>query len=174
MTLGDAAPDAIVTYWKNSTLNTSSHQRHDKDGNKLDRQYSARTSFEIKVQDFDRLGSLATKLSTMPHVAISWIEWRLLDATKESLASQSRQGAVKDAVIKATDYAAVLGRGKPEAVEVTDGSGQFNTYQQAQMPMRMAAHGGGYGHGQQQGGVLDFEPESVQLNSSVTVKFVAA
>jgi hypothetical protein len=64
----------------------------------------------------------------MQHVSISSIEWRLTDATRSSLASQSRREAVKDAVVKAKDYAAVLVRGKPEAVEVMDGSGHFDGY----------------------------------------------
>jgi uncharacterized protein YggE len=87
------------------------------------------------------------------------------------LASQSRQDAVRDAVVKARDYAAVLGRGRPEAVEVTDGSGVFGSYAPAEM--RMATHGGERMRGQQPGEVLDFEPESVQLSCMVTVKFVA-
>jgi uncharacterized protein YggE len=106
----------------------------------------------------------------MQHVSISSIEWRLTDATRSSLASQSRREAVKDAVVKAKDYAAVLVRGKPEAVEVMDGSGHFDGYVPGQM--RMAAHGGAFAQ-QRQGEVLDFEPESIQLNSTVTVKFIA-
>lgn len=160
-------PDASVTYWKNNTLSTGSHRPLDDKGNKLDRQYFARTTFEIKFCDFERLGSFATSLSTMPHVAISKIEWHLTEATKASLASQSRQAAVKDAVAKAKDYAAVLMRGKPEAVEVTDqDSGLFGA--SAPGYFRTAAQGEG-----SQGDVLDFEPESVELNCSVTVKFVA-
>jgi uncharacterized protein YggE len=161
-----------VTYWKNNTLSTSSYRPQDDKGNQLARQYTARTSFEIKVRDFERLGSLASSLSTMRHVEISRIEWRLTDATKASLASQSRQEAVKDAVVKARDYAAVLLRGRPEAVEVIDGSGGYSS-SAPRMRCRRAAHGGGYPQGQQQGEVLDFEPESVQFSSTVTVKFVA-
>ena len=108
----------------------------------------------------------------MPLVSISKVEWRLTDATKASLASQSRREAVKDAVIKAGDYAAVLGRGKPEAVEVSDGNGNFSSYGQSYRT-RAAVHGGGHGHGQQDGEILDLEPESVQLNTTVTVKFLA-
>jgi uncharacterized protein len=153
-------------------LSTSSYRPQDDKGKKLDRQYTARTSFEIKVRDFERLGSLATSLSTMRHVEISRIEWRLTDETKASLASQSRQEAVKDAVVKAKDYATVLGRGKPEAVEVMDSCGGGVNGAFPAVRSRMAAHGGGYQQ-QQQGEVLDFQPESVQLNSTVTVKFVA-
>jgi uncharacterized protein YggE len=170
--VGGATPSAPVTYWKNSTLSTSSYQPTDDKGRKLDRLFFARTSFEIKVRDFERLGSLATTLSTMPLVSISQVEWRLTDATKASLASESRREAVKDAVVKARDYAAVLGRGTPEAVEVSDGSGTFGSYGQG-VRSRVAVHGGGNGRGQQASETLDFEPESVQLNTTVTVKFLA-
>jgi hypothetical protein len=174
--VGEAKPDAPVTYWKNSTLSTSSYQPTDDKGKKLDRLFFARTGFEIKVRDFERLGSLATTLSTMPLVSISQVEWRLTEATKASLASESRRGAVKDAVVKAGDYAAVLGRGKPEAVEVSDGNSNFGSYAQG-FHSRVAAHGGGHGrghgHGQQWGEILNFDPESVRLNTTVTVKFLA-
>lgn len=170
--VGEVTPDAPVTYWKNSTLSTGSYRPTDAKGGKLDRLFFARTSFEIKVRDFERLGSLATTLSTMPLVSISQVEWRLTEATKASLASESRREAVKDAVVKATDYAAVLGRGKPEAVEVSDGNGNFGSYAQ-DFRSRAAVHGGGYGYGQQEGEILNSEPESVQLNTTVTVKFLA-
>jgi uncharacterized protein YggE len=170
--VGEATPSAPVTYWKNSTLSTSSYRPTDDKGRKLDCIFFARTSFEIKVRDFERLGSLATTLSTMPLVSISQVEWRLTDATKASLASESRREAIKDAVVKARDYAAVLGRGKPEAVEISDGSGSFGSYGQG-FRSRVAVQGSGYGRAQQEGEILDFEPESVQLNTTVTVKFLA-
>lgn len=170
--VGEATPDAPVTYWKNSTLSTSSYRPTDDKGKKLDRLFFARTSFEIKVRDFERLGSLATTLSTMPLVSISQVEWRLTDATKASLASESRREAIKDAVVKARDYAAVLGRGTPEAVEVSDGNGNFGSYAHG-FRSRVAAYGGGDGRGQQESEIMDFEPESVQLNTTVTVKFLA-
>jgi hypothetical protein len=107
----------------------------------------------------------------MPHVQISHIDWRLTDATKASLASQSRQEAVRDAVVKARDYAAELLRGMPEAVEVIDGTGSYGGYAQG-VGKRMAPPGG-HPQGQWQGEVLDFEPESVMLSSTVTVKFIA-
>jgi uncharacterized protein YggE len=170
--IGEATPDAPVTYWKNSTLSTSSYRPTDDKGRKLDRLFSARTRFEIKVRDFERLGSLAMTLSTMPLISISQVEWRLTDATKASLASESRREAVKEAVVKARDYAAVLCRGKPEVVEVSDGSGIFGSYGQG-VRSRVALHSSGNGRGQQAGEILDFEPESVQLNTTVTVKFLA-
>jgi uncharacterized protein YggE len=169
--VGEAAPSAPVTYWKNSTLSTSSYRPTDDKGRKLDRLFFARTSFEIKVRDFERLGSLATTLSTMPLVSISHVEWRLTDATKASLASENRHEAIKDAVVKARDYAAVLGRGKPETVEVSDGGGTFGGYGQG--IRSHAAFGSRNARGQQAGEILDFEPESVQLNTTVTVKFLA-
>jgi uncharacterized protein len=170
--VGEVTPDAPVTYWKNSTLSTSSYQPTDDKGAKLDRQFIARTSFEIKVRDFERLGSLTTTLSTMPLVSIGQVEWRLTDATRASLASESRREAIKDAVIKARDYATILCRGKPEAVEVSDGNGNFGSYGQG-FRSRVAVHGGGHGNGQQEDEILDLEPESVQLDTTVTVKFLA-
>lgn len=167
--VGEASEDAPVTYWKNSTLSTSSYRPQDDKGKELDRQYTVRTSFEIKFRDFERLSILASMLSTKQHFEISHIEWRLTDATKASLASQSRQEAIKDAMVKARDYAAVLTRGRPEAVEVFDSSTDYGG--QLAVGRRMTGHGGYHSTGQQ-GEVLDFESETVQFTSSVTVKFV--
>jgi hypothetical protein len=72
--LGEATLDAPVTYWKNNTLSTNSYRPQNDKGQKLDRQYFAHTSFEIKVRDFERLGSLTSTLSTVKHVTISRIE----------------------------------------------------------------------------------------------------
>jgi uncharacterized protein len=170
--VGEATPGAPVTYWKNSTISTRSYQPTDDKGTKLDRLFSAQTRFEIKFRDFERLGSLATTLSTMPLVSIGRVEWRLTDATKASLASEGRREAIKDAIVKARDYAAVLGRGRPEVVEVSDGGGTFGIYG------RGIGSGAAFrcrvkGSGQQVGEILDFEPDSVQLNTAVTIKFLA-
>ena len=104
----------------------------------------------------------------MPLVSIGRVEWRLTDATKESLASESRREAVKNAVVKARDYADVLGKGEPEVVEVSDESGIFR-----QGLRELASHHSTNGRGQGAGEILDFEPESVQLNTTVTVKFLS-
>ena len=111
----------------------------------------------------------------MPHVTIRNIQWRLTEETKASLGSQSRKDAVTDAVMKARDYAAVLGRGKPEAFEVADGAGPHTTTYQpmGQQQAGVGLHGGAHFALQQQGQMLDFQPESLQLVSSVTVKFLA-
>jgi hypothetical protein len=115
---------------------------------------------------------LATTLSTMPLISIDQVEWRLTEATKASLAGESRRGAVKDAIVKAGDYAAVLGRGKPEAVEVLDGNSNSGG-STAVFRSRVAAHGDGLGRGQQGIEILSFDPESVRLSTTVTVKFLA-
>jgi uncharacterized protein YggE len=112
---------------------------------------------------------LATTLSTMPLISIDQVEWRLTEATKASLAGESRRGAVKDAIVKAGDYAAVLGRGKPEAVEVLDGNSNSGG-STAVFRSRVAVHGG---RGQQGIEILSFDPESVRLSTTVTVKFLA-
>ena len=178
--LGEATADAPVTHWSMTTLSTGCIQPTN-NGSILNRKgprtFFTRTTFSIKFRDFSLLGSLATKLSTMPHVSISNIAWRLTDITQNALASQNRKQAVEDAVRKANDYVdAIGGREKVDCVEIEAGQGGISyranlggdaAHSQALM-MRMSASAStaGVQH-------LSFEPENVHLDAGVTVRFVA-
>jgi uncharacterized protein YggE len=153
--------NALSTY---STLPT------DKEGNKLARQYHARTTFEVKFRDFNKLGSFATSLSTMAHISITNIKWSLRDMTRDSLASQSRKMALKDAITKADDYAEVLGKKKVDVYEIIDSHYGVSTtvnshymghWKRARMNTVSDVD------------VLSFEPEGVNINTNITVKFRA-
>lgn len=101
------------------------------------------------------------------------MSWRISTHTKRSLQTAVRQGAVRDAIAKANDYASALAsdanttmRVKP--VEINDGS-HGHTYNSSAMPMRaMAFKSGG---GQDREPPLNFEPEAIDVSSSVDCKF---
>ena len=179
---GKAAPDAAITHWTMTSLSTGSAVPVDDKGNKLTRQFNATTRFEIKFQDFTQLGSFATTLSTMPHVSINKVDWRLTDATKDSLASRSRQDALRDAISKAKDYAEVVDKTDVKVDNISDGYMNVAYSSQRHQARRARTAGGhGHGHGGFHGGPasmdtegeLSFEPEGVELTSNVTVKFIA-
>jgi len=87
-----------------------------------------------------------------------------------------RQGAVKDAIQKATDYVSVFSANPSVtwtgiAKEITDdaNSGSGAVYGQPKMMMSMHRSGGG-ARGES-GDALNFEPENVSLSATVSCKF---
>ena len=138
------------------------------------RTFTARTTFSIKFRDFSLLGSLAAKLSTMPHVSISNIAWRLTDASQDALASTNRKQAVEDAVKKANDYVeAIGGKVKVDCREIEaqhsgvsyPGKPGFHSRADSMM-LSTNSSSAETRH-------LSFEPENVQLDAAVIVRFIA-
>jgi len=174
---GLAAPGAPITHWSMSSLSTGSYYvwLSDKDQNgvqRKERSYSANIGFEIKFADFAKLGAACTDLANLPHVSIRNIDWRLTDATKASLVGQSRKLAVEDAVAKAKDFASAVGKTKVTAVEIDHESS--SSYATMGFGGGAAVRGRamlGESHAQEE--ELKFEPEEVELNCSVRVKFEA-
>ena len=166
---GEPAARAAVTHWTMRSLSTGSYVPYTDKGNKSERKFTASTSFEVKFRDFAKLGTVATTLSSMPHVSIRSIDWRLTDKTKDGLGSQARKDAIGDAMKKAQDYAEAIGGGKLAPFEVTEGAAlnAASAYQPQQRLMAVRASGGAYGD------ELNFEPEDVSVVSNITVKFSA-
>ncbi|MCJ1229623.1 hypothetical protein MMC12_006292 [Toensbergia leucococca] len=159
---------APVTVFSMTSVRTRSWIPEDKDGNPLFRKYEASTQFEVIFRDFDRLGQVATTLLTMPHAEIKSTSWRLTDETMESMGSESRQMAMRNAVQKATDYADVVGR-KVVAVEITD---QYSsTRGRATQSLGRSGERGTKTSVSVNSLVL--KPEDVELSASVDVRFVS-
>lgn len=175
---GSPTEDAAVTHWSMSTLNTRSWYGNGQFGQAQFGQgqnaptYNASTSFEIKFRDFERLGVAVGVMAGMPYVNITRIEWRLMDETRRAFGSQSRKQAVEDAFVKARDYAEAVGYSTVHAVQILDG--QMASPVPGTFGMRAhgaVTRGGGAGEPTPEG--LSFEPENVDINSSVKVVFEA-
>jgi uncharacterized protein len=169
---GTATEDAAITHWSMGNLSTGSIPNY-KDGKQVSTDFTASTSFAVKFRDFSKLGVIASDLSTVPHVNLSNIDWRLTDATAASLASQSRTSAAEDALSRATDYARPFGCKQVVAFEISDSSTGLPVSQTASVmrskKMALMKH-------QYRGSdddVLSFQPEDVSLSSTVTIKFRA-
>ncbi|KAF4629533.1 hypothetical protein G7Y89_g8612 [Cudoniella acicularis] len=103
---GVATPDAPVTHWTMKSLSTSSYDTTVEVTRKA---FRATTGFDIKFQDFNKLGELASTLSTTPNVTINSIQWALRDPTKKEMETQGRKLSVEDAIGKARDFADAFG-----------------------------------------------------------------
>ncbi|MCJ1247500.1 hypothetical protein MMC30_004714 [Trapelia coarctata] len=159
---------AAITASSMTSLRTSSWIPDD---NNNARKYKADVRFEVIFKDFAKLGEVMGTLFTMAHVEIDDIEWRLTDATKAKLGSESRKAAIRDAKAKASDYAEVLGR-EVVAVEIEDGWARYggggSNGSGPKFTTRMAhtASSANAGSG------IALEPHDVELSASVQVKFV--
>lgn len=165
---GVATDDAAITHWAMNTLSTSSYVRYDRDNKPLPREYTCRTTFVVKFRDFGVLGGILTDLAPMSNVEISNINWRVSDATKSSLGTQSRKEAIENAVLKANDFASVLADKKPRAVEIDEKHTSSAT--SSHMRALKGQVGTAYADGEKNG--LSFEPEDVSLTTNVHVKFL--
>ncbi|MCJ1286459.1 hypothetical protein MMC26_005804 [Xylographa opegraphella] len=163
---GDAAPDAAITVFSTTALTTKTWVPDDRHGDPLPaRLYAASTRFHVIFRAFATLAEVAGALFATPHVVIESTKWTLTDATLAAVASESRRAAMRDAVTKAADLADVVGR-RVVAVQIEDlGSVTMGR-------TRQTARMGGPPSGASGIGVLALEPEDVEVNASVKVKFV--
>lgn len=159
--------DAAITHWAMNTLSTSSYSRYDRDNKPLPLEYTCRTRFVVKFKDFGVLGKILTDLATTRNVEISNISWRVSDATKSSLGSESRKEAVEDAVLKARDFASILTDKQPLAIELDERHSSSAT--SSHMRPLKGQRGTAYAQGEKNG--LSFEPEDVSLTTNVHIKF---
>lgn len=99
------------------------------------------------------------------------LDWTVTLKTRHNFTSAVRAGAVKDALVKARDYAAALdtrGAANLRVVEINDRSGGSPVmYKAMRAAHPMAANMGG---GQQER--VSFEPEPVEVSAGVEVKVV--
>lgn len=116
-------PSAGITAFSASAPETSTFIPRAKNGREIKtapKEYTATTTAEVVFRDMELLARLANELSAMENVSITQTEWRLTDATHETICREARVKAMKDAVQKAEDYAGVVGR-EVVAVKVEDG-----------------------------------------------------
>lgn len=146
-------------------MSTGSRTRYNNNDKTSTRIHQAHMTFEAKFRDFKHLGSCTANLSVIDHVNISGIQWALTDKTKESLVTQCRHQAVRDAVAKASDYAAALDRPAPSVIEVRD--------MNSSSPMVYAAarHVQAFSGASDSAGDISFTPENVSMNCNIIVIF---
>jgi len=176
---GDTQPDAPVTKWTMSSLNTGSFVYHDT--KPPQRTYSASTHFEVTFRDFGKLGAVVTEMAEMTGVEVRNVQWVLTEETKVRYAKVARQGAVRDAMDKARDYAAAAGRGTATIMEIMEDSvgGLFGAaaptgigFGASTTPFSsggMLTRGGGAPQEQR----LKFEPENRDVTCQVRAGFEA-
>ena len=109
------------------------------------------------------------RLSTLPHVHLRGITWKLTDESQAKLDEESRVEALKNAIARANAYARVIGRENLSGVKISDDVEQRyfvgRTKQTARKAVRSETFGVGVG--------LDFEPQIMEIEGRVEVEFQA-
>lgn len=161
---GKIVPDAPVSGISLGSLRSWSTVPRDRGGNALGRVYHASIDIEITFRNFSKLGKVAKRLVAEENVEISRIVWQLTEETKEVLGVESRKKAMKDAIRRAQDYAAVIGK-EVEAVAITDreSSSSLGTAR------CMAVNTAGIKAGEEES--LDLTPPDIEFNCAVNVQF---
>ena len=113
-------------------------------------------------------------------ISIDNLNWKLTKATEASLQRKVRQGALRDATTRASDYASVylsaeeggsaLSAQRLVPKDITDnvGGGSVMYAPMASSATRAFRMGGG---GDDNGETLSFEPEDVEVSAEVMVAF---
>lgn len=177
----NASEESPLAHWSKTSLSATSHipyahsHAYSSDvANKPPpaRQYTSTITFDIRFRDFRVLGSFGSNISALPHVEVQAITWHLTPETEASYRSRLRKDAARDALVKARDYAGVLGYGSVRPVELSEG-GAGAMFGEVGMA-RAAAFGGGGVEEVRDESPLEFKPEEVKMGMEVTVKFEAS
>ena len=163
---GEPAPDAPVTQLSLGTLRSWSTLVRDRNGYLQERVYYGSMDIEVTFRSFSRMGKVVKKLMAEENVEISRIVWQLTEETRDVLGVETRKKAMKDAIRRAQDYAAVIGN-EVEPVEITDR--ESSSIGGARC---MVLNTKGTGAGEEE--LLDLTPPDIEFDCSVNVQFQSA
>ncbi|KAI5259525.1 hypothetical protein E4T42_00192 [Aureobasidium subglaciale] len=172
-----ARDSATVAHWSMTSMRTTSHLPTDQYGTVLknaQRVYSTSVTFDIRIRDFNKLGTFASQVTVLPYTLIHSVRWALTSTTRQAHESQLRSMAAEDALERAKDYAKALGLSAVWPVEVKEaqwGSHDPNAVMKVQekaMDMRRPVSDSDPAFAD-----LFFEPEEVTMSTRIDCKFEA-
>jgi len=116
---GMATTDAPVTEFSSTILHVWTHEPTIDEQKNATCVIYATSTFHVTFRDFAKLSEIAKKLDAYSSVEVESIEWHLTESTEKALEYDARKQAMKNAILRAEDYADVIGR-KVVPVEVDD------------------------------------------------------
>lgn len=135
------------------------------------RAYHGRVHLTAELADFTALGELTTRLSDLDLTRVDGPWWALRPTSP--VYGQARTHAVREAVVRAREYAEALGTHLVALLELADEGAE----QAAPMPMargmRMAAYGGAADTAES-APALDLEPQRQTVYAHVNARFTMA
>ncbi|KAJ5786650.1 uncharacterized protein N7503_011862 [Penicillium pulvis] len=116
---GTATTDAPVTEFSSTILHVWTQEPAIDERKPATCVNCATSTFQVTFRDFGKLDEIAKKLDAYPSVEVESIEWHLTESTEKALEYDARKQAMRNAILRAEDYAEVIGR-KVVPVEVDD------------------------------------------------------
>ncbi|KAJ5725283.1 uncharacterized protein N7483_006640 [Penicillium malachiteum] len=168
-------PDAIASF-SSTHLCTWLDNHHRQDSQRRRNLFYARLSYKVCFHRFDLLSEVVEIIKAYPRVEIHSIEWQLTEESDKALATLTRKMAMRDAILKATDFAEVVGRKvfptkihdsgsrrlyPPNQPSVPEGGLSAQSYRSGNLNL-------GNNHRHE---AIDTEPEDIKYTASVEVQF---
>lgn len=159
-----------VTWWSSDQLRTGAHRPFNKDGKQLPLVHRAVIPFHVKFSDFAVLGEWLADVAEREGISIERIEWALTERRRLRARDEARSAAVKDAVAKASAYAAALGMGSVQPVAIADPGmlGDHVNATSAGQPQAYARAGA------TPGAAVNLVPQDIDVVVEVDARFVAS
>ncbi len=126
--------------------------------------FSAEARGSVVLVNLDAMAALLGELASTAGVNITWLDWRLLDATVAEAQPRALADAFAQARQRAEWIARAAGLGTVEAVSVQDGGGIQPGGRQMARSFSAA----------ESGPSIDLDPDDVDLTASLTVEFDAS
>lgn len=127
-------------------------------------QHSAEVRGSVVLVDLERIGPLLGQLAATAGVHITWLDWRLLDATLAEVQPRALADAFGNARRRAEWIAHAAGRSTLEVVAVQDGGGVMPMARQAARSLGLT----------ESAPSIDLDPDDVELSATLTVEFDAS
>jgi len=172
--------------WSMSSINTQSwipyvhwDERKGEKKPETNRKYRATARFSITYKEWGLLSKMVLEISQRENFLVDHLRWRLTQATQAGLAKTVRAGSLEDAIQKALDYLVPLYPSETEdsiksrlvCISINAGArgSDFESAHIAPMPKARMMSAFGASGSDQEG--LNFEPEDVTLNDSISCQF---
>ncbi|RFA14990.1 SIMPL domain-containing protein [Subtercola boreus] len=166
--------DGAVTWWSADRMRVWSDRPWSQDGAILPLVHHSAVALEVKFANLAALADWVESVAAEEGVTVSGIDWALTEVTKARITVEAQNGAVQDAVSRATAYARSLGLSTVSPLAVSDpgmlgGDTNAGASPLHDMAMMSRAAGGGAS-----GGGLDLKPEDITVSSRVHARFAAS
>lgn len=160
-----------VSEWSSSQMAVWSERPWNADGRQLDPVHHATIEVVATFTDLDALSSWLTDVAEVDGIRVASIDWQLTSDSRTTIERDTATAAVGRAVARARAYAAALGRGSVEPIEIAD-VGLLSAPGATSTPERTAAVFARSTSDAGAGG-LDLRPADVVVTAAVEARFRA-
>ncbi|UFU05961.1 SIMPL domain-containing protein [Ruania halotolerans] len=157
-----------ATWWGADRVQAAPFKEYVKDSKRTITKFRSSASVTVRFLDFGVLAEWVAQVGTLDGVSLGGVTWELTQRTRREMEKATRVDAVRDAVVRAGDYAAALGLAEPRLVAVFEPGLRPNAG--AGPPSQAFATRGAPAPA---GASADLKAGDVDINAEVTADFVS-